>query len=168
MPPGGSDRPISRALADQSRTIRIPVHMVETIGRLLRVQRQLLQEIGREPTPEEIGAEMGISAQRVREILKIGQEPISLETPVGEEEDSQLADFIKDDEAIVPLEAVSETMQKEELEAVLGKLTHREREIIELRFGLKQAAAHPGRGRPGASASLASASARSRPRRWPS
>ena len=127
---------ISRALADQSRTIRIPVHMVETIGKLLCVQRQLLQEIGREPTPAEIGAEMGISAQKVCQILKISQDPLSLESPVGEEEDSQLVDFIKDDAAIVPLEAVSESMQNEELEALLGMLTQREREIIELRFGL--------------------------------
>jgi len=128
---------ITRAIADQARTIRIPVHMVETINKLIRVQRALLQDIGREPTPEEIAAEMGTTAQKVREILKISQEPVSLETPIGEEEDSQLGDFIEDEDAIMPVEAVSEIMQKEELTQVLGTLTHRERKVIELRFGLK-------------------------------
>ncbi len=128
---------ITRAIADQARTIRIPVHMVETINKLIRVQRQLLQDIGREPTPEEIAHEMGTTPQKVREILKISQEPVSLETPIGEEEDSQLGDFIEDEDATMPVEAVSEIMQKEELNAVLGTLTHRERKVIELRFGLK-------------------------------
>jgi RNA polymerase primary sigma factor len=128
---------ITRAIADQARTIRIPVHMVETINKLIRVQRQLLQDIGREPTPEEIAHEMGTTAQKVREILKISQEPVSLETPIGEEEDSQLGDFIEDEDATMPVEAVSEIMQKEELNMVLGTLTHRERKVIELRFGLK-------------------------------
>jgi RNA polymerase primary sigma factor len=128
---------ITRAIADQARTIRIPVHMVETINRLIRVQRQLLQDVGREPTPEEIAAEMGTTPQKVREILKISQEPVSLDTPVGEEDDSQLGDFIEDEEATMPVEAVSEIMQNEELEHVLGTLTHRERKVIELRFGLK-------------------------------
>ena len=128
---------ITRAIADQARTIRIPVHMVETINKLIRVQRQLLQDIGREPTPEEIGGEMGITPEKVREILKISQEPVSLETPIGEEEDSQLGDFIEDEDATMPVEAVSEIMQKEELNMVLGTLTHRERKVIELRFGLK-------------------------------
>ena len=107
---------ITRAIADQARTIRIPVHMVETINKLIRVQRQLLQDIGREPTPEEIAAEMGTTPQKVREILKISQEPVSLETPIGEEEDSQLGDFIEDEDATMPVEAVSEIMQKEELQ----------------------------------------------------
>jgi RNA polymerase primary sigma factor len=128
---------ITRAIADQARTIRIPVHMVETINKLIRVQRQLLQDIGREPTPEEIANEMGTTPQKVREILKISQEPVSLETPIGEEEDSQLGDFIEDEDATMPVEAVSEIMQKEELNNVLGTLTHRERKVIELRFGLK-------------------------------
>jgi len=128
---------ITRAIADQARTIRIPVHMVETINKLIRVQRQLLQDIGREPTPEEIATEMGTTPQKVREILKISQEPVSLETPIGEEEDSQLGDFIEDEDATMPVEAVSEIMQKEELSQVLGTLTHRERKVIELRFGLK-------------------------------
>jgi len=128
---------ITRAIADQARTIRIPVHMVETINKLIRVQRQLLQDMGREPTPEEIAAEMGTTPQKVREILKISQEPVSLETPIGEEEDSQLGDFIEDEDATMPVEAVSEIMQKEELNTVLGTLTHRERKVIELRFGLK-------------------------------
>ena len=128
---------ITRAIADQARTIRIPVHMVETINRLIRVQRQLLQDIGREPTPEEIAVEMGTTADKVREVLKISQEPVSLETPIGEEEDSQLGDFIEDEEAAMPVDAVSEIMQKEELNHVLGALTHRERKVIELRFGLK-------------------------------
>jgi len=128
---------ITRAIADQARTIRIPVHMVETINKLIRVQRQLLQEMNCEPTPEQIAAEMGTTPQKVREILKISQEPVSLETPIGEEEDSQLGDFIEDEDATMPVEAVSEIMQKEELNAVLGQLTHRERKVIELRFGLK-------------------------------
>jgi len=128
---------ITRAIADQARTIRIPVHMVETINKLIRVQRQLLQDMGREPTPDEIATEMGTTPQKVREILKISQEPVSLETPIGEEEDSQLGDFIEDEEATMPVEAVSEIMQKEELDQVLATLTHRERKVIELRFGLK-------------------------------
>src|SRR5450756_1019272 len=128
---------ITRAIADQARTIRIPVHMVETINKLIRVQRNLLQELGREPTPDEIGEQMEMTAERVREILKISQEPVSLETPIGEEEDSQLGDFIEDEEATIPVEAVSEIMQKEELNLVLSTLTHRERKVIELRFGLK-------------------------------
>ena len=128
---------ITRAIADQARTIRIPVHMVETINRLVRVQRQLLQDIGREPTPEEIAAEMGTTPAKVRDILKISQEPVSLETPIGEEEDSQLGDFIEDEDAAMPVEAVSDIMQNEELDRVLGTLTHRERKVIELRFGLK-------------------------------
>ena len=127
---------VTRALADQARTIRIPVHMVETINKLIRVQRQLLQDAGREPTPEEIGAEMGISPQRVREILKMSQDPVSLENPVGEEGDSQLGDFVEDERAVAPLEAVGEVMQKEQLGAVLNMLTRRERKVIELRFGL--------------------------------
>ncbi len=128
---------ITRAIADQARTIRIPVHMVETINKLIRVQRQLLQDMGREPTPEEIATEMGTTPGKVREILKISQEPVSLETPIGEEEDSQLGDFIEDEDATMPVEAVSEIMQKEELNNVLNTLTHRERKVIELRFGLK-------------------------------
>ena len=128
---------ITRAIADQARTIRIPVHMVETINKLIRVQRQLLQEMNAEPTPEQIAAEMGTTAQKVREILKISQEPVSLETPIGEEEDSQLGDFIEDEDATMPMEAVADIMQKEELNAVLNTLTHRERKVIELRFGLK-------------------------------
>jgi RNA polymerase primary sigma factor len=128
---------ITRAIADQARTIRIPVHMVETINKLIRVQRQLLQDMGREPSPEEIAAEMGTTPQKVREILKISQEPVSLETPIGEEEDSQLGDFIEDEDATMPVEAVSEIMQKEELNSVLSTLTHRERKVIELRFGLR-------------------------------
>ena len=128
---------ITRAIADQARTIRIPVHMVETINKLIRVQRQLLQDVGRDPSPEEVAAEMGITPQKVREILKISQEPVSLETPIGEEEDSQLGDFIEDVDAPVPVDAVSEIMQKEELNNVLNSLTHRERRVIELRFGLK-------------------------------
>jgi RNA polymerase primary sigma factor len=128
---------ITRAIADQARTIRIPVHMVETINKLIRVQRQLLQEMNAEPTPEQIAAEMGTTPAKVREILKISQEPVSLETPIGEEEDSQLGDFIEDEDATMPMEAVADIMQKEELNAVLNTLTHRERKVIELRFGLK-------------------------------
>jgi RNA polymerase primary sigma factor len=128
---------VTRALADQARTIRLPVHMVETLGRLLRVQRELLQELGREPTAREIGAELGISARSVREVLKVGQDPISLESPMGEEGDVELGDLVEDNDAQAPLEAVTETMCRSELEAVLGSLPHRERGIIELRFGLR-------------------------------
>ena len=127
---------ITRAIADQARTIRIPVHMVETINKLVRVQRQLLQDLGRDPTPEEIGAEMDMSADRVREIQKISQEPVSLETPIGEEEDSQLGDFIEDSRAIVPPDAASFSMLQEQLTQVLDSLADRERKVIELRFGL--------------------------------
>ena len=127
---------VTRALADQARTIRIPVHMVETINKLIRIQRQLLQDLGREPTPEEIGAEMGVTPQRVREILKMSQDPVSLENPVGDEGDSQLGDFVEDESAVAPLEAVGEVMQREQLANVLGMLTHRERKVIELRFGI--------------------------------
>ncbi|MDR0514690.1 MAG: RNA polymerase sigma factor RpoD [Coriobacteriaceae bacterium] len=132
---------ITRAIADQARTIRIPVHMVETINKLVRIQRQLLQEYGREPTPEEIGKEMGLSAERVREIQKISQEPVSLETPIGEEEDSQLGDFIEDDAAIVPPDAASFSMLQEQLAKVLEGLAERERKVISLRFGLEDG--HP-------------------------
>lgn len=127
---------ITRAIADQARTIRIPVHMVETINKLVRVQRQLLQDLGRDPTPEEIGAEMDMSADRVREIQKISQEPVSLETPIGEEEDSQLGDFIEDSQAVVPADAASFSMLQEQLAQVLDGLADRERKVIELRFGL--------------------------------
>jgi RNA polymerase primary sigma factor len=127
---------ITRAIADQARTIRIPVHMVETINKLIRVQRQLLQELGREPSPEEIGEKMEMTADRVREILKISQEPVSLETPIGEEEDSQLGDFIEDGEAVVPPDAASFSMLQEQLSKVLDGLAERERKVIELRFGL--------------------------------
>ena len=127
---------ITRALADQARTIRIPVHMVETINKLIRISRQLLQEYGREPTPEEIGKVMTMPTERVREIIKIAQEPISLETPIGEEEDSHLGDFIEDQDALAPAEAASFTMLKEQLEGVLDTLTPRERKVLKLRFGL--------------------------------
>jgi len=127
---------ITRAIADQARTIRIPVHMVETINKLIRVQRQLLQELGREPSPDEIGEKMEMTAERVREILKISQEPVSLETPIGEEEDSQLGDFIEDSDAVVPPEAASFSMLQEQLSRVLDSLSERERKVIELRFGL--------------------------------
>ncbi|HEX9094286.1 MAG TPA: RNA polymerase sigma factor RpoD [Coriobacteriia bacterium] len=127
---------ITRAIADQARTIRIPVHMVETINKLIRVQRSLLQELGREPSPEEIGNQMEMTAERVREILKISQEPVSLETPIGEEEDSQLGDFIEDSEAIVPPDAASFSMLQTQLGRVLDSLSERERKVIELRFGL--------------------------------
>jgi len=127
---------ITRALADQARTIRIPVHMVETINKLIRISRQLLQELGREPTPEEIGQIMKMPTERVREIIKIAQEPISLETPIGEEEDSHLGDFIEDQDALAPAEAASFTMLKEQLEGVLDTLTPRERKVLKLRFGL--------------------------------
>ena len=132
---------ITRAIADQARTIRIPVHMVETINKLVRIQRQLLQELGREPTPEEIGKEMGLPAERVREIQKISQEPVSLETPIGEEEDSQLGDFIEDDAAVVPPDAASFSMLHEQLSKVLDGLAERERKVISLRFGLEDG--HP-------------------------
>ena len=127
---------ITRAIADQARTIRIPVHMVETINKLIRVSRQLLQEYGREPTPEEIAREMGISEAKVREIIKIAQEPVSLETPIGEEEDSHLGDFIPDDDAPAPAEAASFTLMKEQLMDVLDTLTPREEKVLRLRFGL--------------------------------
>ena len=127
---------ITRAIADQARTIRIPVHMVETINKLIRVSRQLLQELGREPTPEEISEEMGMPVDRVREILKISQEPVSLETPIGEEEDSHLGDFIQDDNVPVPAEAASFTLLREQLVEVLGTLTKREQKVLRLRFGL--------------------------------
>jgi RNA polymerase primary sigma factor len=128
---------ITRALADQARTIRIPVHMVETINKLIRVQRQLLQDIGREPTPEEIATEMGITPDKVREIRKISQEPASLHMPVGDEGDALLGDFIEDTESASPADEVGEIVQHEELSGVLDMLTHREREVLELRFGLK-------------------------------
>jgi len=127
---------ITRAIADQARTIRIPVHMVETINKLIRIQRQLLQELGREPAPEEIAEEMGLTPEKVREILKISQEPVSLETPIGEEEDSQLGDFIEDQEAEVPADAASFSLLQEQLQEVLDTLSERERKVIELRFGL--------------------------------
>ena len=127
---------ITRAIADQARTIRIPVHMVETINKLIRVQRHLLQELGREPTPEEIGEKMEMTADRVREILKISQEPVSLETPIGEEEDSQLGDFIEDMDAEKPAEKAAFSMLQEQLSKVLDGLSDRERKVIELRFGL--------------------------------
>ncbi|MDD6351897.1 MAG: RNA polymerase sigma factor RpoD [Lachnospiraceae bacterium] len=128
---------ITRAIADQARTIRIPVHMVETINKQVRVARQLLQELGREPTPEEIAEKMDISVDRVREILKISQEPVSLETPIGEEEDSHLGDFIQDDNAPVPADAATFTLLKEQLQEVLGTLTEREQKVLILRFGLE-------------------------------
>ncbi len=133
---------ITRAIADQARTIRIPVHMVETINKLIRVSRQLLQELGREPTPEEIAAEMNMPVERVREILKISQEPVSLETPIGEEEDSHLGDFIQDDNVPVPVDAAAYTLLREQLEEVLDTLTEREKKVLSLRFGLED-----GRGR---------------------
>ena len=128
---------ITRAIADQARTIRIPVHMVETINKLIRVSRQLLQELGREPTPEEIAEEMDMPVDRVREILKISQEPVSLETTIGEEEDSHLGDFIQDDNVPVPADAAAFTLLKEQLEEVLGTLTEREQKVLTLRFGLE-------------------------------
>ena len=127
---------ITRAIADQARTIRIPVHMVETINKLIRVSRQLLQELGREPTPEEIAEEMNMPVDRVREILKISQEPVSMETPIGEEEDSHLGDFIEDDKVPVPADAAAFTLLKEQLVEVLGTLTEREQKVLRLRFGL--------------------------------
>ena len=127
---------ITRAIADQARTIRIPVHMVETINKLIRVSRQLLQELGREPTPDEIAEEMNMPVERVREILKISQEPVSLETPIGEEEDSHLGDFIQDDNVPVPADAAAFTLLKEQLVEVLSTLTEREQKVLRLRFGL--------------------------------
>ncbi|HEY9575613.1 MAG TPA: RNA polymerase sigma factor RpoD, partial [Lachnospiraceae bacterium] len=128
---------ITRAIADQARTIRIPVHMVETINKLIRISRQLLQELGREPVPEEIAQEMNMSVERVREILKISQEPVSLETPIGEEEDSHLGDFIQDDNVPVPADAAAFTLLKEQLAEVLDTLTEREKKVLTLRFGLE-------------------------------
>jgi RNA polymerase primary sigma factor len=128
---------ITRALADQARTIRIPVHMVETINRLVKISRQLLQELGREPTDEEIASAMGLSPEKVREVRKISQEPISLETPIGEEEDSHLGDFIEDQEAVAPAEAASVMLLKEKMQDVLQNLTERERKVLVLRFGLE-------------------------------
>lgn len=127
---------ITRAIADQARTIRIPVHMVETINRLVRIERQLLQDLGRDPTNEEIAKEMGIEVEKVREVRKIAQEPVSLETPIGEEEDSHLGDFIEDDTAVAPDEAANFTMLREELEGILNTLNERERKVLALRFGL--------------------------------
>ncbi|HPT61190.1 MAG TPA: RNA polymerase sigma factor RpoD, partial [Bacillota bacterium] len=127
---------ITRAIADQARTIRIPVHMVETINKLVRVQRQLLQELGRDPTPEEIGEEMGIPSEKVSEILRIAQEPVSLATPIGEEEDSHLGDFIPDEDAPAPAEVASAQLLREQLEEVLTSLTPREQKVLKLRFGL--------------------------------
>jgi len=127
---------ITRAIADQARTIRIPVHMVETINKLVRVQRQLVQELGRDPLPEEIGKEMNLDVDKVREIMKIAQEPVSLETPIGEEEDSHLGDFIPDDEVLAPAEAATFTMLREQLIDVLDSLTPREQKVLRLRFGL--------------------------------
>ncbi|QQK07567.1 RNA polymerase sigma factor RpoD [Miniphocaeibacter halophilus] len=127
---------ITRAIADQARTIRIPVHMVETINKLVRIERQLIQELGRDPTNEEIAKEMGIEVEKVREVRKIAQEPVSLETPIGEEEDSHLGDFIEDETAIAPDEAANFTMLREQLNEILGTLNDRERKVLELRFGL--------------------------------
>jgi RNA polymerase primary sigma factor len=132
---------ITRAIADQARTIRIPVHMVETINKLIRIQRQLLQDLGREPTPEEIGREMEFSPEKVREILKVSQEPVSLETPIGEEADSHLGDFIEDSDAVVPVDAASFILLQEQLDSVLHTLSEREKKVIQLRFGL--ADGHP-------------------------
>jgi RNA polymerase primary sigma factor len=132
---------ITRAIADQARTIRIPVHMVETINKLIRTQRQMLQKLGREPTPEEIAKHMDFSPEKVREIMKISQEPVSLETPIGEEEDSHLGDFIEDSEVEAPSDAASFTMLQEQLQKVLGTLNDRERKVIQLRFGLQDG--HP-------------------------
>jgi len=128
---------ITRAIADQARTIRIPVHMVETINKVMRISRQLLQELGHDPTPEEIAADMGMPVEKVREILKIAQEPVSLETPIGEEEDSHLGDFIPDEDASEPAEAASFTLLKEQLSEVLGTLTPREEKVLRLRFGIE-------------------------------
>jgi len=128
---------ITRAIADQARTIRVPVHMVETINRLARVQRQLLQDLGREPTVDELAVEMEVTSQRIREIQKIAQEPVSLETPVGEDDDSELGDLIEDDGVAGPAEEVSRTLRREQLWDVLGQLSERERKVLELRFGLR-------------------------------
>jgi RNA polymerase primary sigma factor len=128
---------ITRAIADQARTIRIPVHMVETINRVLRTSRRLMQDLSREPTPEELGQAVGMPADKVREILKISQEPISLETPIGEEEDSHLGDFIEDQKAVAPSDAASHRLLKEQICSVLGSLTKRERKVLQLRFGLE-------------------------------
>ena len=128
-------RDSTRAIADQARTIRIPVHMVETINKLVRVQRQLLQELGREPSPEEIAENMDIPVERVREIQKISQEPVSLETPIGEEEDSHLGDFIQDESIPTPVEATNQTLLHEQLDDVVSTLTEREQRVIKLRFG---------------------------------
>ena len=133
---------VSRALADQARTIRIPVHMVETINKLIRVQRQLLQDLGREPTPEEIATDMGLTPDKVREIQKISQEPVSLENPVGDEGDSQLGDFIEDEQSVAPSDAVGELMQGEDLGGVLELLTSRERRVLEMRYGLTDGRPH--------------------------
>ena len=133
---------LTRAIADQARTIRIPVHMVETINKLIRVNRQLAQELGRDPTPAEIAKEMGISESKVREIIKIAQEPVSLETPIGEEEDSHLGDFIEDENAPAPAEVASNAMMREQLQEVLHTLTPREEKVIRLRFGLEDGQAH--------------------------
>ena len=127
---------ITRAIADQARTIRIPVHMVETINRLIRISRRLLQDLGREPTSEEIAEQMEISAEKVREIIKVSQEPVSLETPIGEEDDSHLGDFLEDHTALAPAEAASHQLLKEQVEDVLDSLTERERKVLQLRFGL--------------------------------
>jgi RNA polymerase primary sigma factor len=128
---------VTRALADQSRTIRVPVHMVENIHKVVRVQRLLIQELGREPTPEEIGVEMGVTTERVREIQKISQEPVSLENPVGEDGESQLGDFIEDAQSVSPVEEVAGIVKREEIVAVLGLLSQRERNVLLLRFGLE-------------------------------
>jgi RNA polymerase primary sigma factor len=128
---------ITRAIADQARTIRIPVHMVETINRVFKISRRLMQEIGREPTPEELGQAVGMPADKIREVLKISQEPVSLETPIGEEEDSHLGDFIEDQKAIAPSDAASHRLLKEQITSVLSSLTRRERKVLQLRFGLE-------------------------------
>jgi RNA polymerase primary sigma factor len=128
---------ITRAIADQARTIRIPVHMVETINRVFKISRRLMQEIGREPTAEELGQAVGMPADKIREVLKISQEPVSLETPIGEEEDSHLGDFIEDQKAIAPSDAASHHLLKEQITSVLNSLTKRERKVLQLRFGLE-------------------------------
>ncbi len=155
---------ITRAIADQARTIRIPVHMVETINRLIRSSRRLLQELGREPTAEEIAAQMEITAEKVREIIKVSQEPVSLETPIGEEEDSHLGDFIEDHGALAPAEAASHQLLKEQVKDVLDSLTERERKVLQLRFGLDDGRAARWKRWAKSSTSPASASARSRQR----
>ena len=137
MQHGGFVKPLRGRIADQARTIRIPVHMVETINKLIRISRQLLQDKGREPTPEEIAEGMGITAERVREIQKIAQEPVSLETPIGEEEDSHLGDFIEDQDAVAPDDAASYILLQEQIEDVFTCLTDREQQVLILRFGLK-------------------------------